>query len=336
MVLRRTSHLPHPVSWGREALTGQEALRVVIPPLETSAMATISADSGGIDTSGNSQLSDARVPGLKEATESGDGKGEMSQHGSMAGGENKRALGKPAVAVASRGKAVALAGRNDKLARVPKSPIRMKRKAARKARPRETLVSLAGSPVKSQPVETPVHVHIDNAEVVTLACDASSRASVENVCKAIQEMCYEELQDQVQVLDHQESEVFDYFERTYIGVAFGRNRTRKDTPFPPTLWSCHDHVLDGLPKTNNSVEAWHDSLQQSLGFRHPDPYRLIAALKQEQSLTEQKQAEAGRWIAVSQRAAYAKIAERLQGVLANYSTTPLIAVMLGCRFTCEL
>ncbi|XP_077507719.1 uncharacterized protein LOC144118749, partial [Amblyomma americanum] len=132
------------------------------------------------------------------------------------------------------------------------------------------------------------------------------------------------------------SEVFDYFERTYIGVAFGRNRTRKDTPFPPTHWSCHDHVLDGLPKTNNSVEAWHDSLQQSLGFRHPDPYRLIAALKQEQSLTEQKQAEAGRWNAVSQRAAYAKIAERLQGVLANYSTTPLIAVMLGCRFTYEL
>ncbi|XP_077491800.1 uncharacterized protein LOC144102392 [Amblyomma americanum] len=133
-------------------------------------MATISAASGGIDTSGNSQLSDARVPGLKEATESGDGKGEMSQHGSMAGGENKRALGKPAVAVASRGKAVALAGRNDKLARVPKSPIRMKRKAARKARPRETLVSLAGSPVKSQPVETPVHVHIDNAEATAPVC----------------------------------------------------------------------------------------------------------------------------------------------------------------------
>ncbi|KAK8785134.1 hypothetical protein V5799_008501, partial [Amblyomma americanum] len=95
----------------------------------------------------------------------------MSQHGSMAGGENKRALEKAAVAVAStvkavasRGKAVALAGRNDKLARVPKTAIRMKRQAVRNARPGETLVSLAGSPVKSQPVETPVHVHIDNAE----------------------------------------------------------------------------------------------------------------------------------------------------------------------------
>ncbi|XP_077523134.1 uncharacterized protein LOC144133968 [Amblyomma americanum] len=99
---------------------------------------------------------------------------------------------------------------------------------------------------------------------------------------------YEELQDHVQVLDHQESEVFDYFERAYICVPSGRNRTRMDTPFPPTLWRCHDRLLDGLPKNNKSVESWHNSLQQSLFFRHPDHFRLIAAMKHTQSLTEQK------------------------------------------------
>ncbi|KAH9379213.1 hypothetical protein HPB48_018701 [Haemaphysalis longicornis] len=148
---------------------------------------------------------------------------------------------------------------------------------------------------------------------------------------------FEELQDHIRPQGEQEAEVFDYFERTYIGVPFGRSRTRRDPPFAPSLWSCHYRVQEELPKTNNSVEGWHHSLQSSLGFQHPDPYRLIAALKAEQSLTEQKQADARRGIAPRvSKPAYARIAERLQAALVDYVTTPLIDTLLACRFASEM
>lgn len=148
---------------------------------------------------------------------------------------------------------------------------------------------------------------------------------------------FEKLQDHIQAQGEQEAEIFDYFERTYIGVPFGRSRTRRDPPFSPSLWSCHYRVKDQLPKTNNSVEGWHHSLQSSLGFHHPDPYRLIAALKAEQSLTEQKQADARRGVAPRvSKTVYTRIAERLQAVLVNYVTTPLIDTLLACRFAYEM
>ncbi|CAN7996554.1 unnamed protein product [Ixodes hexagonus] len=142
---------------------------------------------------------------------------------------------------------------------------------------------------------------------------------------------FEDIQDHVINQEEGTSSVFEYFERTYIGVPLGRNRTRREPPFPPSLWSCHERVVDELPKTNNSVEAWHRSVQSALGFQHPDPYRLVEALKTEQSLTQQKDVDGQRGRIPSGSKPYARVSQRLRNVLSQYDTQPLIRTLLGCR-----
>ncbi|KAM7307390.1 sodium-coupled monocarboxylate transporter 2 isoform X2, partial [Ixodes scapularis] len=63
------------------------------------------------------------------------------------------------------------------------------------------------------------------------------------------------VQDHVSNQNNSMSSVLEYCERTYIGVLFGRNPTRRVPPFYLSLWSCRERVVDELPKTNNSEEA---------------------------------------------------------------------------------
>ncbi|KAL3852100.1 hypothetical protein ACJMK2_015786 [Sinanodonta woodiana] len=45
------------------------------------------------------------------------------------------------------------------------------------------------------------------------------------------------------------------WEDTYIGR---RRRNRRANPrFAVEMWNLHDRVNENLPRTNNSVEAWH-------------------------------------------------------------------------------
>ena len=43
--------------------------------------------------------------------------------------------------------------------------------------------------------------------------------------------------------------------------------------------------------TNNAVEAWHRSYNVTVGCYHPNIWRFMKALKQEQGLVELKQAK---------------------------------------------
>ncbi|KAG8180604.1 hypothetical protein JTE90_018222 [Oedothorax gibbosus] len=46
----------------------------------------------------------------------------------------------------------------------------------------------------------------------------------------------------------------DYFEDTWIG-RIARNGRRREPLFPIEMWNCFSSVVDGLPKTNNSIEG---------------------------------------------------------------------------------
>lgn len=50
-----------------------------------------------------------------------------------------------------------------------------------------------------------------------------------------------------------------YFEDTYIGRR--RRNGLLSATFPTSIWSVHRSVVEGLPRTNNSAEAWHRSFQ---------------------------------------------------------------------------
>lgn len=149
---------------------------------------------------------------------------------------------------------------------------------------------------------------------------------------------FEDIQDHVTNQDASTSSVIVYFERTYIGVPFGRNHTRREPPISSSLWSCHELVVNELPKTNNSVEAWHRSLQSAFGFQHPDPNRLIEALKPEQSLSPQKMVDSQRGGTPSGSKPYAKISQKLRSILPRITLSPSLIPFGGAAFpaSCKL
>lgn len=68
----------------------------------------------------------------------------------------------------------------------------------------------------------------------------------------------EAFQDMLEVFPHEAIELA-YSEDVYVGRS--RRNGICSAQFPPKLWSVYESALDGMPCTNNSVEAWHYGLQ---------------------------------------------------------------------------
>ncbi|CAF0952156.1 unnamed protein product [Brachionus calyciflorus] len=80
--------------------------------------------------------------------------------------------------------------------------------------------------------------------------------------------------------------VFSYFEDNYKGA---KKRTkvpsRKNPRYEVKLWNCYERTKQGLPRTNNNLEGWHNALQSTIKS-HPQLLSLIDDFKLEQSNTE--------------------------------------------------
>ncbi|XP_042212508.1 uncharacterized protein LOC121875325 [Homarus americanus] len=75
----------------------------------------------------------------------------------------------------------------------------------------------------------------------------------------------------------------DYFEDTYIGR---QCRHYRRTPrFPVSMWNVYDRVDEDLPRTNNSLEGWHNHMQANITSFHPNIWKFLEVLKMEQALT---------------------------------------------------
>ena len=82
--------------------------------------------------------------------------------------------------------------------------------------------------------------------------------------------------------------VLKYFEKNYIGELVGNSRTTRLAPkYPKEMWNLNERVLNSLPRTNNSIEAWHKQFELSCG-KHPGVFKLIQCFREEQKLTELK------------------------------------------------
>jgi hypothetical protein len=78
--------------------------------------------------------------------------------------------------------------------------------------------------------------------------------------------------------------LFEYFEKVYIGkVVCG---VRCGAMFPPETWNLNSRVINELPRTNNSVEAWHRVFSENVACSNPNVFRFMEALKKEQSIHE--------------------------------------------------
>lgn len=54
-------------------------------------------------------------------------------------------------------------------------------------------------------------------------------------------------------------EFLNYFETTYIGIQTRTQAKRRRAIYPPEFWGVYERTLDGLPRTNNSMESWHSA-----------------------------------------------------------------------------
>jgi len=79
-------------------------------------------------------------------------------------------------------------------------------------------------------------------------------------------------------------EYIDYFETTWIGAV--HCGTRRQPLFPIRCWNVFHRVQHNLPRTNNSIERWHNSFSKRVSMSHPTLRRLAKKIMQEQSSNE--------------------------------------------------
>ena len=110
----------------------------------------------------------------------------------------------------------------------------------------------------------------------------------------------------------------DYFEDTWIGRPYRRGQ-RRNPIFSIDVWSIYDRVIDGLPRTNNSIEGWHNAFQRTVGSNHPTIYKLIEAMHLEQFHTENiiTQIAHGRTV-VKKNARYERIDQAYRTIVNAY------------------
>ncbi|KAK0414749.1 hypothetical protein QR680_011596 [Steinernema hermaphroditum] len=127
--------------------------------------------------------------------------------------------------------------------------------------------------------------------------------------------------------DSQEHRSFlEYMETTWIG------RTLRIPLFPPEMWNCKDVTEQNLPRTNNSVESWHNAFKQALGSQHPNIFKVIEALKLEQVRVNGLYVRlmAGEEVPLYQRKEYRNANHRLLAVIQRYNTTPALDYLDNC------
>lgn len=121
-----------------------------------------------------------------------------------------------------------------------------------------------------------------------------------------------------------------WFERNYV-LGRERHATRSGTVirsrplFPPTLWSVVDNIEYALPRTQNSVEAWHRRWISILGNVHIGTFKMINEIQKEQKRVELDIESILRGAPRSQQKKNNRNREdRIQTIYNNHSNTPLM------------
>jgi hypothetical protein len=103
---------------------------------------------------------------------------------------------------------------------------------------------------------------------------ALSHVPVDDVPEA-----FDLLADSMPHVDHLD-EVMTYFEHTYVRGRRLRGRGDNFGPalFPVETWNQLESAADGIAKTNNICEGWHNGLQSLLQCSHPTMWRFLDGL----------------------------------------------------------
>ena len=128
----------------------------------------------------------------------------------------------------------------------------------------------------------------------------------------------------MQLLDQETDEVLSeflgYFEITWLGIV-QRGRRRRPT-FDIETWNVFNRIETDLPRTNNSLEGWHQAFNKRVGVTHPSIEKLVKKIKLEQANTEVilEHLSLGEDIARINKK-YARINERIKRIHASYDNS---------------
>ena len=108
-------------------------------------------------------------------------------------------------------------------------------------------------------------------------------------------------------------------------------------PFAHDMWSVHNRVEEGLPRTNNHIEGWHRRMQSNVGSHHPSIWHFLDVLRREQSLNEViiTQIRAGQ-PAPPQRGKYKAVSERLVTVVGDYANRSVHDFLRGIAHNIQM
>ena len=109
-----------------------------------------------------------------------------------------------------------------------------------------------------------------------------------------------------------------YFELTYIGPKRGRRGRREEPLYPVNFWNVYSRVIQELPRTNNALEGFHSALRTSITSKHPNIWKLIDALRKEESLTQTKIIHAQRGDNPQKKRKYKSIDTRIRNLVQSY------------------
>ena len=56
--------------------------------------------------------------------------------------------------------------------------------------------------------------------------------------------------------------------------------------FPIELWNAYDRTIMNLPRSNNSIEGWHNAFAKRVAIVHPSVTKLAEKIRREQSKFE--------------------------------------------------
>ncbi|CAF1005735.1 unnamed protein product [Rotaria magnacalcarata] len=120
------------------------------------------------------------------------------------------------------------------------------------------------------------------------------------------------------LFDDDADDLLEYFEKTRIGTG------RKKPQFDHKLWNIHDRVVATVPRSNNSVEGWHNAFASRVAISHPTIVKLGEKIRRKQSKFEVDIAKILQGHNIkTKKACYRKLDERITRLANSFDPTQL-------------
>ncbi|CAM4986296.1 unnamed protein product [Rotaria socialis] len=142
------------------------------------------------------------------------------------------------------------------------------------------------------------------------------------------------------IADDFEDEVDDflgYFEKIWIGKPEKRGTSKKKPLFPIEIWNVYDRAVANLPRSNNSIEGWHNAFEKRVAIVHPTITKLTEKIRREQSKFEVDIAQIRQGQEPKpKKLKYRKLDERIKRLVDDYENVDLGEYLKGLAVNMSL